>query len=73
MPLGKNTVICLKLNNNFETDDEKKGWKAHYNKAKLILSVFLYSFFFSATVRKVCWKCENDETFSANHGKALEN
>ena len=33
-------------NNNFETDDKKKGWKVHYNKAKLILSVLFYSFFF---------------------------
>ena len=32
-----------------------------------------FTHLFSAIVRKVCWECENDETFSANHGKALEN
>ena len=60
-------------NDNFETDDKKKGGKEHYNTAKLILSVLFCSFFFSATVSKVCWECENDETFSGNHGKAREN
>ena len=40
-------------NNNFETDDKKKGGKEHYkNKVKLIRSVLFYSFFFQLLIGK---------------------